>query len=348
MTRREFLHTSAALAATTGLAGAQAEPDQPPIRIGFLGGSHSHGPGKADVLFNSDAWEIVGVVDSNPEVLANYEKEGIKGISQLELLEKADVIAVESDVADHYQHGKIVLEAGKHLHIEKPPTMTLDEFRELLAIAKSEKLLMQMGYMWRFNPGVNAALKIAREGWLGQVYMVKAEINKLIGEGSRAELAFPGGTMFELGCHVIDPVVRLLGRPEKVTTHLKSSGGFDDQIVDNAIAVFDYSSTTAIVGSAVIHPRGHLYRHLYLYGTNGTVRVEPLDMPRMTVELKEDAGDYKRGIQTVEFDRYHRYVGEFEELASSIRSNKPLGVTPESDLIVHEALLRACGVINGS
>ncbi|MFT4691812.1 MAG: putative dehydrogenase [Limisphaerales bacterium] len=347
MTRRDFLQTSASLVATAPLLRAESASVTAPIKIGFLGGSHSHGLGKAKVLQQNADWDIVGVVDASPEVLARYAKLGIKSITQEELLAQAQVVVVESDVADHYAHGKLALEAGKHLHIEKPPTMTLDEFRELLGIAKSEKLLMQMGYMWRFNPGVVAALNAATEGWLGEVYMVKAEINKLMTKESRPELAFQGGSMFELGCHIIDPVVRLLGRPEKVTTHLKSSGGYNDHIVDNAIAIFDYPNATAIVGSAVVHPRGGAYRHLYIYGTNGTIRVEPLDRPVMTVELNDAAGPYKAGMQTVNFDPYSRYVGEFRELASAIRSGKQLGVTPEADLLVHEALLRACDIIVG-
>ena len=316
------------------------------IRIGFLGGSHSHGLGKAKVCLESpETWNVIGIVEESEEVRAKYEKLGIKEIDEEELLATADVIAVESDPKDHYKHGKLVLESGKHCHLEKPPTMNLEEFQELVAIALSKKLIVQMGYMWRYNPGINAALKAAREGWLGNIYLVKAEINKLQNAEARvANNSFPGGTMFELGCHVIDPVVRLLGRPDKVDTYLKTSGPFEDGIKDNTIAVFDYPTATAVIGSSVLHSAGGRHRHLHIYGTNGTALVKPLDRPVLELELTEAAGPYKKGLQAVEFPPFRRYVGDFIELAEAIRAKKGLSISPEMDLIVHETLLRACDV----
>lgn len=347
--RREFLSLSLAASALpkSGLLAQSAAVAKPrPLKIGFLGGAHSHGLGKVRVLQESPAdWEIIGVLEESEAVLAAYAKAGVKPIAEEELLAEADVIAVESDVKDHYRHAKQALEAEKHVHLEKPPSMTLEEFQEIVAIAASKKRVVQMGYMWRHNPGINAALAAARNGWLGDIYLVKAEINKFQDATARLTNDFPGGTMFELGCHVVDPVVRLLGRPPRVDTYLKHSGPFADKIRDNTIVVFDYPKITAIVGSAILHPTGGAHRHLHIYGSNGTALVKPLDRPKMELELKAAAGPYKRGKQTVEFPPYRRYVGEFEELAAAVRAGKPLPISPETDLLVHETLLRACEVI---
>ena len=350
MNRREFITTGLAAATLPPMTGfgqeAASETADQRIRIGFLGGSHSHGLGKAKVCLESpETWNIIGIVEESDEVRANYEKLGIKALDEEELLATADVIAVESDPRDHYKHGKLVLESNKHLHLEKPPTMTLEEFQELVAIATSKKLIVQMGYMWRYNPGINAALKAAREGWLGKIYLVKAEINKLQSADARViNNSFPGGTMFELGCHVLDPVVRLLGRPNKVDTYLKTSGAFTDGIKDNTVAVLDYPDATAIIGSSILHSAGGRHRHLHIYGTNGTALVKPLDRPVLELELTKDAGPYKKGLQTVEFPPFRRYVGDFVELAEVIKAKKGLSITPEMDLVVHETLLRACEV----
>ncbi|MBL6764388.1 MAG: Gfo/Idh/MocA family oxidoreductase [Verrucomicrobiae bacterium] len=355
MNRREFISTSTAalalssveLPGQTGPDGVEAAVPARPLKIGFLGGAHSHGPGKVKVLQESPMdWKVIGILDSSEEVRERYAKLGVKSIGEEELLADADVIAVESDVKDHYRHAKHALDAGKHVHLEKPPSMTLEEFQEIVAIAASKKRLVQMGYMWRHNPGLIAALEAAGKGWLGDVYLVRAEINKLQSAADRLTNDFPGGTMFELGCHIIDPVVRLLGRPTKIDTYLKHSGDFPDVIIDNAIAVLDYPRVTAIVGSSILHPTGGSNRHFHIYGSNGTALVKPLDRPVMELELKEDAGPYKKGKSTIEFPPYRRYVGEFAELADAVRSNKALAVTPEMDLLVHEALLRACGAMD--
>jgi predicted dehydrogenase len=349
MDRREFLSSSLALATLPAIGVLGQDPEPTPvdtrIKIGILGGAHSHGVGKAKVLLERpEIWNIIGIVDESKEVVARYTKLGIKETDEEELLATADVIAVESDVRDHYKHAKSVLDSGKHLHLEKAPTMTLEELQELEAIAASKKVLVQMGYMWRFNPGINAALEVAREGWLGDIYLVKAEIGKLQSKEARLTNNFPGGTMFELGCHVIDPVVRLLGRPDNVHAYLKTSGNYGDNIIDNTIAVLDYPKSTAIIASTVLQHTGGPNRQLQIYGSNGTALVKPLDRPVMEVELREASGPYKKGKQTIEFPPYRRYVGELDELAEAIQNRKALGVTPEIDLLVHETLLRACGV----
>lgn len=358
MDRREFLASSLALSVLPAIGISAQEPASEPvpvpepadtrIKIGFLGGAHSHGVGKAKVLLEQpEVWNILGIADDSKDVVARYTKLGIREIDEEELLATADVIAVESLVQDHYRHAKAVLSSGKHLHLEKAPTMTFEELQELEAIAASKKVIVQMGYMWRFNPGINAALEAARSGWLGDIYLVKAEIGKLQSKENRLSNDFPGGTMFELGCHVIDPVVRLLGRPDRVHAYLKSSGDYGDTILDNTIAVFDYPKVTAIIGSTILQHTGVPNRQLEIFGSNGSVLVKPLDRPVMEVDLREAAGPYKKGRQTIEFPPFRRYVGDMQELAEAIRSNKPLGITPETDLLVHETLLRACTAGNG-
>src|SRR5580704_18710586 len=92
-----------------------------------------------------------------------------------------------------------------------------------LAAATSAKAFQkaQVGHMWRYNPGIVKVLEAAREGWLGSIYMVRANIGNQLAANRRPERAeFSGGVMFELGCHVIDPMVRLMGRPRKVTATL--------------------------------------------------------------------------------------------------------------------------------
>ena len=73
-----------------------------------------------------------------------------------------------------------------------------------------------MGYQWRYHPAMQAAIEAARKGWLGRVYSFRATIDKPIPPQERLELAaFRGGMMFELGCHLIDRAVDLLGKHGK-------------------------------------------------------------------------------------------------------------------------------------
>lgn len=72
-----------------------------------------------------------------------------------------------------------------------------------------------MGYMFRYNPAVVLLRDFLKRGWLGDVFEVHTVMSKVVDPASRRELAkFPGGIMFELGCHIIDLVVGVLGKTD--------------------------------------------------------------------------------------------------------------------------------------
>ncbi|MEN9575148.1 MAG: hypothetical protein RL514_3003 [Verrucomicrobiota bacterium] len=342
MNRRAFLQATAF--STLALSAPATEAPRR-IRLGFLGCSHSHGMPKVKLALESPDWECVGVFEPDAKARAAAEKLGAKVLSQAQVLATSEVVAIECDAKDRYTLAKAALLAGKHVHIEKPPTVGLAEFRELLALAREKKVLLQMGYMWRFNPGLNAALEAARQGWLGDVYLVRGTINtSLNAEGRRSFGEIAGGTMFELGCHLIDPLVRLLGKHAKITPVLRHDAKDADALADNCVAVFDFKGAIGIISSATMQPIAGAHRTFEIQGTNGLAIVRPLEQPVLTVDLAKEAGPYKKGSQVINFPPYQRYVPEFAELAACVRTGQPLAVTPEEDELVHEALLKASGM----
>lgn len=158
LNRRVFLVSTGLVTAALGLTtssavtGGDAAGARRKIRIGFLGGSHSHAAAKLGVVLASKDFELVGVCEESASVHQDCEKLGVKIISQEELLARSEVIAVESAVRDHAGHAVLALKAGKHVHVEKPPAATLTELQEIVALAREKKCLLQTGYMWRYNP----------------------------------------------------------------------------------------------------------------------------------------------------------------------------------------------------
>jgi len=344
--RREFLATTLALtgAALAPRLATSAEAKRP-IPVGFLGTGYSHFKDKHKLMAESDDWHLVGLCEEDGAVRAKGPA-GAKWLSPEELFAQAEVVLVESAVQHHARDAKRALLAGKHVHVEKPPADTLDGLRELLDVAAQKKRLCQVGYMWRYNPGINAVLEAARKSWLGDVYLVRATMNTQAGPEQRREWArFRGGAMFEQGCHLIDPLVRLLGKPLKVTPHLKHSSSTDDGLADNTVAVFEFARALGIITSAPLQPNAGSHRFFEVLGTNGTARVQPLEQPALTLDLAKAAGPYAAGKQQVKLPAYRRYADEFAELASAIRENKALPYSAEEELNVQTALLRACEMI---
>ena len=76
--------------------------------------------------------------------------------------------------------------------------------------------MVQMGYMYRYNPAVVLLRTFLQQGWLGEVFEVHTVMSKVINSASRRALAeYPGGIMFELGCHILDLVIGILGKPRQ-------------------------------------------------------------------------------------------------------------------------------------
>jgi predicted dehydrogenase len=335
MQRRDFV----------ALAGAVPLHGQSRTRIGFLGASHSHAAAKVQIVKTSPEWDLAGVWEPDSALAARYEKNGVPAASRERLLEdpSVSVIAVESDVKTHGELARVALEAGKHVHVEKPPADNMADMKRLVDLAWRGKRLMQVGYMWRHHPGFNALIQAAREGWLGEIYLVRGTMNTLIDAERRKEWAlFHGGQMFEQGGHLIDPLVRLLGKPRKITHFLRHDGQFSDGLLDNTHAVFEYERAMGHITSSVLQPGATSHRSFEVLGTNGTAVLRPIEgPPRLEIDLAKAAGPYKAGKNPVTLAPYKRYEGDLAELARAVRENRPLSVSLDEDLNVQEALLRA-------
>jgi predicted dehydrogenase len=338
MNRRKFIATAALASAAPSSFVRAAE--QKRFRVGILGAAHSHALEKFKLLRESTDYELIGVCEEAGPARESLAKLGAKFISQDELLNRAEIVVVESAVRDHARLTQTALEADKHVHVEKPPATNMAEMQTLVALAREKNRLLQVGYMWRHHPGLNVILEAAKRGWLGEVYLVRATMNSFIDAARRPEWAeFKGGAMFELGCHLIDPVVRLLGAPLRVRPQLQRRGG--DDLADNCVALFNFAKAQAIITTAVLQPNSSAHRFFEVLGTNGTARAQPIEPPSLTLDLAKAAGPYQTGVQKVELSPYRRYVGEFAELAKALREKTPLGTSFDEELRVHEAMLRA-------
>lgn len=342
MHRREFVGAALAAVAVAPLRGAGK-----PIRTAFVGAGHSHTRGKLAVIKASADYELAGLWDEDEAVRARFAGQGerVLGLEQILGDRSLQAVVVQSDTTDHARHAALALEAGKHVHIEKPPSLDVAAFRNLLDLAARKKLVFQQGYMWRHHPGFRKIAEAVRQGWLGEVYMVEAKINKTLDAERRPEWArFRGGQMFELGSHIIDQMVLLMGRPDRITPFLKKHGAFPDNLTDNTVAVFEFPRALGVVIGSALDPNGNRYRSFVVSGSNGTATMAPIEPPELTLDLRAAAGPYGKGPQKVELPKYRRFADDFVEFARAIRGEAPLLVSPYEDLMVQECVIEASGM----
>ncbi len=321
------------------------------IKIGQIGVGHAHAS-KLAVYRASPEYEVVGICEPN-ETLRNSASgqtlyQGLPWMTQEQLLNVPGLhaVLVETEVRHLLDVAEVCVRAGKHVHIDKPAGESLPQFRRILDMAARKKLLVQMGYMYRYNPGIVMLREFLERGWLGDVFEVHTVMSKVVGADDRNGLAaYRGGILFELGGHVLDTVIRILGQPKKVQGCNQHVSERKDGLLDNMLTVLQYPKALATVKVSAMEVEGFERRHLVVCGTEGTFHIQPLDNPSVRLSLSKDRGErYRRGTQQVALPKYQRYVGDAADMAKILRGEKSSDFPYAHDLLVQTTLLQACGL----
>lgn len=358
--RREFLHrtgvASLVLPAFAGhgyVRGGTNDDAKKRIKIGQIGTTHGHAAGKMSTMRKLKAeFEVVGIVEPDEKrrrsMQDNSAYRGLTWMSEQQLFATPGLqaVAVETAVRELVPTAARCVAAGMHVHLDKPAGESLREFKQLLDNATRQGLVVQMGYMFRYNPAFQFLFRAIQEGWLGDVFELHGVISKTVGAEARRQLAeYPGGTMFELGCHLIDALVIVLGKPDRVTPLVRRTRPHQDTLADNQLAVFEYSTATATIRSALMEVDGFRRRQFVVCGDQGTIAIRPLEPPRLSLTLARRRESFPKGTREVALPTTGgRYDGDFFDLARVIRGEKKASYGPEHDLAVQETVLRASGV----
>jgi len=351
LSRRRFL---AAAAATTGVSygsrNSCAGPRNEKIKIGQIGTGHAHASSVFTALRRvTDDFEVVGVVENDPrrrQALGDNFQD-VKLISEEQFFNTPGVQAavVETEVQDLLPTARRCIDAGLHIHLDKPAGENLIDFKNLLDEVGRRNLHIQMGCIYRYHSAFQFCYRAVEEGWLGDLFELHAVMSKKINQTSRNFLSrFAGGSMFEIGCHVIDAMVRLMGRPHKTTPYARQTHSDQDPLVDNQLAVFDYPRAIASVRSSLVEVEGFQRRQFTVCGENGTFDLRPLGGETFRLALEQPRDSYHAGYQEVTvpagpgiFDR------AFQDMAAVIRDEKGNDYPLDHELAVHETVLRASG-----
>lgn len=351
ISRRASLATLATFAAGSLLPRAFAQA-QGKIRIGQIGTAHSHAAGKMEsVRALPDLFEVVGISEANESRRQRSAKakafEGLEWKDEAALLATPDLkaVVVETEVNDATPSALRAIRAGKHVHLDKPGAIKHPEFKAMREEAEQKGLTVQMGYMLRYNPAFELLIRAHREGWLGDIMEIDASMGKLAPDGLRKSLAeYPGAGMFELGCHLVDAVVTLLGKPTAVHAIGKATRGPSDAFTDNQLAVLEYPKASVTLRCNHADPFGGPRRRFYVAGTKGCMEIAPLESGKATLFLNEAREGYAKGTNTIALKgSSDRYADEFRDLARVIRGEKKLAWNAAHDIAVHETALRSAG-----
>jgi UDP-N-acetylglucosamine 3-dehydrogenase len=171
-----------------------------------------------DEFSNVENVTVIGVSDLDEKNLAfaserHGVKAGHKDYRELLAVKDLHAVAVCTPNQTHFGTCKDALEAGKHVIVEKPITLTSKEGKELVALAKSKNLTLSVGHIFRFNNALAEVRRLIKEDkFFGKLFLMEMNWVNL-------EKAFPDrDVLFDLAPHMFDIQNYLLGHwPEEVT-----------------------------------------------------------------------------------------------------------------------------------
>ncbi len=269
------------------------------VGSGFISGVHF------DAIAQIPGAEVAAHCDVDEERGKAYcEERGIKSSFQDlgAMLEGADIDAVVLGVPNflHAGLGIQAMDAGKHVIVEKPLCLTLEDADAMIAAAEKNKVVLGYAEELCFAPKYVRAKEIADEGAIGDVYRVN-QTEKHAGPYSewfwKRETA-GGGILMDMGCHAIEWARWMLGKPEvtAVTAIMDTVLHTDKtELEDDCILHLEFATgqTALLESSWALHGGMDSFGHVF--GTQGVVHVDLLRGQGLFVHSLPGYGDYAPG-----------------------------------------------------
>lgn len=336
------------------------------IRIAQIGTGHDHASVVIQTLkLQSDIFDLVGyaVVPEDAGNLTRFSYDGnqpcyngVKRFTVEELLNRPDLDAVCIETEDRAltRYAFMAAEKGLHIHMDKPGGIEDAAFDRLVDLVKEKKRIFHVGYMYRYNPAIIKLKEDIKNGKLGEIYAVEAQMNCTHSADKRSWLGnYPGGMLYFLGCHLVDLVYSICGMPEEIIPLSTAVGLEGVKAKDFGMAIFRYPNGVSFVKSTAVEMGGFERRQLVVCGTKGTVEIRPLEwrggvcekaISTQTTTVREvsDLDWNKKGVVSTT-PVFGRYDAMFRAFAAYINGERVNPFDYEYERNLHKLILRACG-----
>lgn len=326
------------------------------IKVGHIGTKHDHSKAKLDaVLKRPDLFEVVGIVPQNTDEYIEkmkkdpvYSKVPVMTEEELFAVPGLELVLLEGFELESVPAAKRCVDRGLHIHLDKPGGDDIVLYEDVLRTAKAKNLIVQLGYMYRYNPAVLYLHELINEGKIGELTAIDTQMSTEHAPWKVQWLScFRGGVMFWLGCHLVDLIYRIAGVPEEIIPMNNRSGFYHPETYDNTFAILKYPKFIATVRVNSTEINGYGRRQLVVCGRNGSVEIKPLENPiKMTYSDHSITGNnaYRNSCREVELPLpTGRYDTMVEDLYGYIRGTKANPYSYEYELQLQKMVLAVCG-----
>jgi len=190
-----------------------------PVRVAFVGCGNIAGPYADSIKTHTDRLQIVGAYDINAEAAAAFvDKHGGQAYASLDELVADDAVELGLNLTVHLAHAEVtqkLLAGGKHVHSEKPLAATRADGRACVELAAHKGLLLSCSPFVILGEAQQTLKRVVREGLVGEVREVYAEMN-----WSRIEFWHPApapfygrgaGPLLDVGVYPLNVLTQIFG-----------------------------------------------------------------------------------------------------------------------------------------
>lgn len=259
-----------------------------------------------------------------------------------------ELVIVNTPHESHVELTKKVLEAGKHVIVEKPFTTTALEARQLTKLAAQNRVILSVFQNRRWDGDFRTVQQIVQSGLLGKLVEYEAHYDRYrpkVDTSTWKELPGKGtGSLYNLGPHMIDQALVLFGMPKSIDARLgiQRPGGVAEDFYDIRMV---YDGLHVILKSSYL-VRESVPRYI-LHGVHGSYVKYGLDPQEQALKEGTIPGSKGWGIEpseewgriNTEFQGMNikgtietlpgNYLMYYQTIYEAIREGKPLAVTPE-------------------
>lgn len=252
-----------------------------------MSGEVFHGP----LLEAHNGFDIVGVFQRDPGKPARHPYRVVHDVDEILNDASVELAIVNTPNETHYSFAAAALKAGKHVIVEKPFTVTVEEADTLIALANDQKRILSVFQNRRWDADFLTVRRVIDQKLLGK--LVECEIHydrfrNYIEPGTWKEEALPGtGLLYNLGSHLLDQAIVLFGMPRYLDARIgiQRPGGKVDDFFDIRM---EYDDLNVILKSSyLVKEQGPRF---ILHGTEGSFLKSGIDPQEQALKDKKVPG----------------------------------------------------------
>jgi len=249
----------------------------------------------APAIKNQPQSRLAAVVSPYTDELDGFaQKHGIlkKYLSIEEALEdkETDAVYIATPVFLHHELALSALKKGKHVLVEKPMAMTVEQCEELVSESERQNLRLGVAYYRRFFPKLNEVKRILQEGIIGDVIQARIMYHTWYGpvkDDSKAwrvvKKRSGGGPLWDMGCHKFDMLVYLLGMP-KTVCGVMNTITHSYEVEDSCSTLMEMDNGAQVLAS--FNWNSKVWSDEFeILGTEGKITMKPCDSDNLELQL---------------------------------------------------------------